>query len=55
MDRYYIYIDWKDGDTTEGYFVATNKEDAIKQALKDTDRSKIFDMCVFKELRNIKF
>lgn len=55
MDRYYIYIDWKYGYTTEGYFVATSKEDAIEQALKGADKSKIFDVCVFKELRNIKY
>lgn len=55
MDRYYIYIDWKDGEITEGYFVAKTKQDAIEQALKDCDRNEILDVCVFKEMRNIKF
>lgn len=55
MDRYYIYVDWKDGDITEGYFVAENKQNAIDQALKDCNREDILDVCVFKEMRNVKW
>lgn len=55
MDRYYIYVDWQDGDITEGYYVANNKKDAINQALKYADRSEILDVSVFKEMRNIRW
>lgn len=56
MDRYYIYVDWKDGEITEGYFVAKDKQDAVNQALRDCeDRSQILDVCVFKEMRNIRW
>ena len=55
MDRYYIYIGWKDGDTTEGFYVAKTRQDAIKQALVGANKDDIFEVCVFKELRNIKF
>ena len=55
MDRYYIYIDWKNGETTEGFYIAKTKQDAIKQALKNMQsKDEIFDICVFKELRNVK-
>lgn len=55
MDRYYIYIDWKDGETTEGYYVAETKDKAVEQALKFADRSEILDVCVFKEMRNVRW
>lgn len=55
MNRYYIYVDWKDGETTEGYFVAKTKEEAVEQALRGCDRNEILDVCVFKEMLNIKW
>lgn len=56
LDRYYVYVDWMDGETTEGYFIASCKEDAVEQALKGCiSRKAILDVCVFKEMRNIKW
>lgn len=55
MERYYIYIDYKNGECEEGFYVAKTKQEAIDQALKHLNRDEIFDVCVFKEMRNIKF
>lgn len=56
MNRYYIYVDWKDGETTEGYYIAKTKEEAVEKALFDCkDRNEILDVCVFKEMLNVKW
>lgn len=55
MDKYYIYIEWKDGDITEGYYFAKDKQDAVKKVLEGCDRDEIFDISVFKQIKNIKW
>jgi len=56
MEMYYIVIDWKNGEITEGYHVAENKEKAIEKSLYGCDsKDDILGIEVFKRIKGVKW